>query len=304
MKWLESLSDHAPLAEAPFPSATVAQTWYFQQRGWITPVTVFAFITFALIVWLLVSRDVSELVKGFASSCWFVSIGSVLGGVVLGSIGNRDDVVMGQFLATRPITSLDLSRRLLTVALRNLAAAWMIWGVIFLGILLTARLAGYGSWSYLPNEFRWQSLAGAMLLSWALMATVISIALVGRARLVGQWFIGVSVSYVTLMVLAKFTLTRQAHETLMHSLVAFTGLACTAFAIAAFVAACKKRLIEAPVAGAAIAVWIALIGVTAMSLPTDLEMPRSSAALLYGSLALVVAPIASAPLAMAWNRTR
>ena len=304
VKWLESLSDRAPLADAPFPSATAAQTWYFQQRGWITPVTVLAFITFALIVWAFVSRDVEELVKGFANGSWFLSIASVLGGIVLGSIGNRDEVVMGQFLGTRPITSLDLSRRLLIVAVRNLIVAWIIWGAIFLAILLIAQLAGYATWSYLSNELRWQGLAGAMLLSWAVMATAISIALVGRARLVSQWFIGLSVSYVALMVVAKFTLTRQAHETLMHSLVVFTGLACTAIAVTAFFAASKRRLIEAPVLGAAIAVWIALIGGAMMSLPAGLELPRSSAVLLYGSLALVVAPIASAPLAMAWNRTR
>lgn len=304
VKWLESLADRAPLADAPFPSAAAAQTWYFQTRGWIAPVIVLSFITFALIVWSFVNRDVVDLVQGFANSCWFVSIGSVLGGVVLGSIGNRDDVVMGQFLATRPITSLNLSRRLLIVALRNLAVAWIIWGAIFLAILLIARLAGYAPWSYLPNEFRWQSLAGAMLLSWAVMATVISIALVGRARLVSQWFIGLSAGYVALMVLSKFALTPQAREALMHGLVVVTGLACTAIAIAAFVAARKRGLIEAPVAGAAIAIWIALIGATMTSLPADFDLPRSIAVLLYGSLALVVAPIALAPLAIAWNRTR
>ena len=90
----------------------------------------------------------------------------------------------------------------------------------------------------------------------------------------------------------------------MHGLVIAAGLACTAVAIAGFFAAIKRGLIETPVAGAAIAVWIALIGVTAMSLPADFELPRSAAVLLYGSLALVVAPIALAPLAMAWNRTR
>jgi hypothetical protein len=304
VKWLESLSDRAPLAEAPFRSAAAAQTWYFQQRGWIAPVTVLAFSTFALIVWSFVSRDVMELVKGFATGSWFLSIAAVLSGVVLGSIGNRDDVVMGQFLATRPITSLDLSRRLLIVAMRNLAAAWIVWGVIFLAILLIARLAGHPSWSYLPNEFRWQSLAGGILLSWAAMATVISIALVGRGRLVSQWFIGLSAGYVALMVLSKFGLTKQAHEALMHGLVIAAGLACNAVAIAGFLAAIKRGLIETPVAGAAIAAWIALIGVTAMSLPADVEMPRSAAVLLYGSLALAVAPIALAPLAMAWNRTR
>lgn len=304
VKWIESLSDRAPLAEAPFRSAAFAQTWYFQQRGWIASVTVLIFSMFALVVWSLVSRDVMELVKGFAVGSWFLSIAAVLSGVVLGSIGNRDDVVMGQFLATRPITSLDLSRRLLMVAMRNLAAAWIVWGVLFLAILLIARLAGHPSWSYLPNEFRWQSLAGAILLSWAAMATVISIALVGRGRLVSQWFIGLSAGYVALMVLSKFGLTRQAHEMLMHGLVIVAGLACTAVAIAGFFAAIKRGLIETPVAGAAIAAWIALIGVTAMSLPPDFEMPPSAAVLLYGSLALTVAPIALAPLAMAWNRTR
>lgn len=304
VKWFESLADRTPLADAPFRSAAAAQTWYFQKRGWIAPATVLIFSAFALVVWSLVSRDVVELVKGFANCCWFFSIGTVLGGVVLGSVGSRDEVVMGQFLATRPITSLDLSRRLLIVAFRSLALAWMMWGAIFLAAMLIARLAGHSPWTYLPDEFRWQSLAGAMLLSWAATGTVISIALVGRAKLVSQWFIGLSMGYVALMVLAKFALTNQAREALMHSLVVVTGLACAAVTIMGFVAAKKRGLIEGPVAGAAIATWIALIGLTKISLPADFEMSRSSEVLLYGSLALAVAPIALAPLAIAWNRTR
>ncbi len=173
-----------------------------------------------------------------------------------------------------------------------------------MAILLIAQLAGYAPWTHLPDEFRWQSLAGAMLLSWALMATAISIALVGRGKLVSQWFVGLSLGYVALMIVAKFALTKQTHETLMHGLVAVTGLACTVVAIAAFGAARKRGLIEAPVAGAAIAIWIALVGAAMMLLPAGVELPRSSEVLLYGSLALVVAPIATAPLAIAWNRTR
>lgn len=304
VKWLESLSDRAPLAEAPFPSAIAAQTWYFQQRGWIAPVTVLAFIMFALVVWSFVSRDVVELVAAFANGCWFISIAALLGGVVLGSVGSRDDVVMGQFLATRPITSLDLSRRLLIVAGKNLALAWVIWGTVLLVIMLVLRLAGHSPWSYLPPEFRWQSLAGAMLLTWALMASVIALALWGRAKLVCQLFVGLSLGYVALMLLAKFGLNDQAREALMHGLVAVTGLAFTAMTIAAFGAARKRGLIEGPVVVAAIAIWIVLVGARTMLMPADFNLPRSSEFLLYGSLALVVAPIAAAPLAITWNRTR
>jgi hypothetical protein len=302
--WIESLAERTPAANAPFSSPLAAQTWYFQQRGWVAPVTVLAFITFALIVWSFVSRDVVELVAAFANGCWFISIAAVLGGVLLGSVGNHDGVVMGQFLATRPITSLDLSRRLMIVAVKNLAFAWGIWGTVLLAIMLVLRLDGQSPWAYLPAEFRWQSLAGAMLLSWAAMASVIALALWGRAKLVSQLFVGLSLGYVTLMLLAKFALNDQAREALMHGLVAVTGLAFTGITIAAFVAAKKRGLIEAPVAGAAVAVWITLIAACILAWPADLAITRSGEFLLYGSLALVVAPIAAAPLALAWNRTR
>jgi hypothetical protein len=304
VKWLDSLADRAPATGAPFPSAAAAQTWYFQQRGWVAPATVFAFITFALAVWSFVSRDVVELVAAFANGGWFISIAAVLGGIALGSVGNRDDVVMGQFLATRPITSLDLSRRLLIVAVKNLAFAWIIWGTVLLAIMLVLRLAGHSPWTYLPAEFRWQSLAGAMLLTWAVMASVIALALWGRAKLVSQLFVGLSLGYVSLMLLAKFGLNDQAREALMHGLVAVTGLAFTAMTVVAFGAARKRGLIETPVAVAAIAIWIVLLGASMMLMPADFNLPRSSEFLLYGSLALVVAPIALAPLAITWNRTR
>jgi hypothetical protein len=302
--WIESLAERTPAANAPFSSPVAAQTWYFQQRGWVAPVTVVAFITFALVVWSFVSRDVVELVAAFANGCWFISIAAVLGGVLLGSVGNHDSVVMGQFLATRPITSLDLSRRLLIVAVKNLALAWGIWGTVLLLIMLVLRLDGQSPWTYLPAEFRWQSLAVAMLLSWAAMASVIALALWGRTKLVSQLFIGLSLGYVALMLFAKFALIDEAREALMHGLVAVTGLAPTAITIAALVAARKRGLIEAPVAGAAVAVWITLIAACILAWPADLAISRSGEFLLYGSLALVVAPIAAAPLALAWNRIR
>ena len=304
VKWLESLADRAPLANVPFKSAAAAQKWYFQQRGWIAPVTVLAFITFALAIWSFVSRDVVELVAAFANGCWFISIAAVLGGVVLGSVGSRDEVVMGQFLATRPITSLDLSRRLLIVAVKNLALAWIIWGTVLLVIMLVLRLAGHSPWSYVPPEFRWQSLAGAMLLSWAVMAAVITLALWGRAKLVSQLFVVLSLGYVALMLLAKFGLNDQAREALMHGLVVITGLAFTVMTIAAFGAARKRGLIEGPVAVAAVAIWISLLIACILAWPADLKTTRSGEILLYGSLALVFAPIATAPLALAGNRTR
>jgi hypothetical protein len=243
-------------------------------------------------------------VAAFANGCWFISIAAVLGGVVLGSVGSRDDVVMGQFLGTRPITSLDLSRRLLIVAVKNLAFAWIIWGTVLLVIMLVLRLAGHSPWSYLPAEFRWQSLVAAMLLSWGVMASVMSAALIGRARLVARALVGLSASYIGLMLLSKYALTYEAREALMHGLVALIGLACTAGTIAAFSAARRRGLIEAPVAIAAIVVWIALVGGCMLMLPSDLNLSRSTQILLFGSLALVVAPIPAAPLALAWNRTR
>lgn len=304
VKWLESLADRTPLADAPFRSSAAAQTWYFQQRAWVAPFSALSFIAIALVIWTLVSRDVEELVKAFANGCWFMAIPAVLGGVVLGSIGSRDDVVMGQFLATRPIASLDLSRRLLLVAAKYLAWAWAVWGTIFLAILLTLRLAGHAPWAYLPSEFRWQSLAGAMLLSWIVMASLICTALLGRARLVSQCVVGLCFGYVALMLFAKYALIYEAREAVMHSLVAATGIAFTALTIAGLVAAKKRGLLETPIAAATIAMWIVLVGATMAAMPADLDLPRSSEFLLYGSLALVVAPIATAPLAMAWNRTR
>lgn len=304
VKWLESLADRTPLADAPFRSAAAAQTWYFQQRAWVAPISALSFITIALVIWTLVSRDVEELVKAFANGCWFLAIPAVLGGIVLGSIGSRDDVVMGQFLATRPITSLDLSRRLLLVAAKYLALMWVSWGVAFLAILLILRLAGHAPWTYLPPEFRWQSVVGAMLLSWVVMATLISVALIGRARLVSQCVVGFCLGYVALMLLAKYALIYEAREALMNGLIGATGLAFTAITVAGLVAARKRGLLEAPVTAATIAMWIVLVAATMLALPSDVELARSTASLLYGSLALAVAPIALAPLAMAWNRTR
>jgi hypothetical protein len=302
--WINGLADRRNSHHAPFASAAAAQTWYFQQRGWVAPFAVAVVSALALVIWSFVSRDVMELVAAFAHGSWLVTIAAVLGGVVLGAVGSRDDVVMGQFLATRPITTVDLSRRLLGVAAKNLAIAWAVWGAIFLAILLASRVAGDAPWEYLPPNFGWRWFAGSMLLSWAAMSTIIAIALIGRARLIGRAVVGLSFGYVALMLSAKFALTSQAFELLMHGLVILLGVGCTAGTIAAMVVALRRRLIEAPIAGAAIAVWIALLVAGMLAWPTEVELGFTGQILLYGSLALIVAPIATAPLALAWNRTR
>jgi hypothetical protein len=93
---------------------------------------------------------------------------------------------------------------------------------------------------------------------------------------VSQLFVGISLGYVALMLLAKFGLNDQARDALMHGLVVVTGLAFTVMTLAAFGAARKRGLIEGPVATAAIAIWIVLVGASMMSLPADYNLPRSS----------------------------
>ncbi|WP_428307670.1 hypothetical protein [Lacipirellula sp.] len=314
VNWLEAFSERRRKTTVKFATPLAAQTWYFQQRSWVAPAIVLSVSAFSIILWMFVNRDVGDLVEAYAFSGGAVSIATAIGGLFLGSLGSKDQTSIGQFLATRPITSVDLARRLLVVAAKSFLQTWTCWGVIFLLIFLLAQVTGNAPMERLPNAHRWELLIGAVLLSWAAMATTIVLALADRGRLIFRVITGVSFSCIGLILLNDLLIHRFGRDEIVHTFGALFGVAATAATVAAFYYAFHQGLLQIRVAMAAVGVWVILLAAGASMLPAmepqDRTIPRmtfldvTSRALVLGSLSLVVAPIAATPLALAWNRTR
>src|SRR5262249_39814747 len=74
--------------------------------------------------------------------------------------------------------------------------------------------------------------------------------------------------------------------------------------IAAFVFAFKKKLIEIPTVGAALAAFMALVISAIVLIPSGARLPIQVYTLFIGLASLAVLPLAAAPLALHWNRCR
>lgn len=314
VNWLEEFSERRKRTTATFAAPLAAQTWYFQHRSWVAPAIVLSVSAFSIILWTFVNRDAGDLVEAYAVSCGAVSIATAIGGLFLGSLGSKDQTSIGQFLATRPITSVDLARRLLLVATKSFLQTWACWGVFFVLILLLAQVTGNVPMERLPNAHRGTLLIGAVLLSWVAMATTIVLALADRGRLIFRVITGVSFGCIALILLNDLLARRFGRDEIVHTYGAIFGLAATAATVAAFYYAFHRGLLQIRVAIAAVVVWVILIAAGSGMIPRTSQQDRTIAGMTFfdvtsrtfvlGSLALAVAPIAATPLALAYNRTR
>lgn len=301
---IEKLLERLPRRTASLLTPRGAQRWYFDQRTWVTPVAVFAIIFFGVVLWVLVNREPSELVRGLAGGSLSMSIVALLGGMAIGAIGSKGDLAMGQFLATRPIATADMARSFWQIAATSVLLAWVVWGVVMLVVLLALSLAGESPLQALPSEFNWRTVSASVLGSWIAMGMTTSIALTGRPRLIARTFFGLAAIGIASMLLAKYALTPTAIDHITPALLAGLGVAATLGSAGAFVVAKRRRLIGFADVWASLACWLALVAVMASTLPEKFSPPLSVQMLLFGSLALAIVPIAAIPLALAWNRTR
>jgi hypothetical protein len=117
-------------------------------------------------------------------------------------------------------------------------------------------------------------------------------------------FIAGVAAWVGGSVLAQLALSPEAMATLGQAVAAGLGIVFIVVTAWAFVAARRRGLVSAPTAWAALATWAALAAAGAFEFSSGSGLPRSTSLLLLGLLALAVAPPASAPLALCWNRHR
>jgi hypothetical protein len=301
--WLDRMFELAPSSRA-FRSPAKAQAWYHWRHGWLMPAAMGLVLLAGLVIWLFFSRDVRDLIEGLLLSSWILTCLALVGGMALGNTSYSDDLVMGQFLATRPMTATDMSRTILGVGARSLLLAWLVWAAAMTIVWAALAASGAALSPWLNSDLGWRQIPLAIVGSWIVLGMTLSAFLTGRSTLLIHLFIAGVAAWVGGSVLAKFALAPEAQKVLGHALAAAFGLMFLVLAAWAFVSARRRGLVSAPTAWAAVATWAALASVGAFGFSAADGLPRSVSLFFLGLLALSVAPLALAPLALAWNRHR
>jgi hypothetical protein len=302
--WLDRLLDRTPSRGAPFRTPTNAQFWYEWRHGWVASIIVVGILLIALTIWLFSGLNSRQLVSGVLDCAVLPVLAALINGVVMGNVNLGNDLVMGSFLATRPMTPTAQAYVILRAAAASLLLAWAFWALaVAVAYGICAAISGWPD-PLIPVDYDWRQILPIFAASWILMASVLSAMLTGRGRLIVQLVTGTILAYIAFVLFAKYALPRESQDAAMGAMATMIGVALIGGTIAAFVAARRRALVEASTAWAALAVWAALVVVAVLALPSTIPAPPAAYIVLVGVLALAVAPLAAAPLALAWNRHR
>jgi hypothetical protein len=288
------------IPRTPF-EAQIRYEW--QRKGWLMPAAIAILVLGGIVVWYFGSRDPQDLLVGFlggGGALWMIGF---LGGIVFGNSGPNDaDFKMGNYVATRPIADGDLARAILKTAATSVFISWLIWAIAFAVVCVVFVLAGSFTFPQLENA-NWLLYPGSLLGPWIVVATLASILLLGRARLVIITFAGLCAAFIASAIVS--TLLPTELKSLLSQTVLTGGsiivlLACPLL----FAAARHKLLISSATNWASAAFWIVAVTLLGVFWPRSTPFTISAFLLTVAALTLAVLPLAAAPLAVAINRHR
>jgi hypothetical protein len=232
-------------------------------------------------------------------------LAALLGGFVLGNVGRADsDIQIGQFLATRPLTNTQLAATILKTTAKSVFLGWLLWAVALLIVYATLLALRVNLRVTLPAPLGWWFVPIELVGAWTAAGLMLTLVLTGRQNLVAGFIFAAITLAIGLMLFQKTVLSPQAGEYFSRGLAAFGGMVFVLTTIVALVTAHRRQLISRRMLSAAVGAWIALCSLGALFWPPFAVERFALDILIAGLLALSVAPVATAPLAVAWNRTR
>lgn len=245
----------------------------------------------------------------------FLTMFPVVGGLMVGSIlgcetWETQRKGMRTFTAVTPVSDARLARSYLLNTVKTSSLFWVLLVtaasvVVLIGLWrsgtdLTADIAGMKTPQQLGAMWLPLFLLISFLTTWTGAGLIASLAWTGR-----EWVVGVAVTCAISLILIlpigmHFLVPPESHETAQATVLHAGGILIMGGTLAAFTAAIRRRLINGRSAWLAVSVWAIESVVLWCFLPV---------AVIYrlawtGVLACTVAPIATAPLALSWNRHR
>lgn len=307
LAWLISFLEAATEDTRRFRSAAEAQEWYeWRLKGWAMPVTVVFALMVGLTIWILFVRDPRLLVEGIVGGgASMFPIVSVIWAMMIGSVGPMDsNFEMRSFLASRPITNKSLARTILTMTAKSILLSWSIWVATLLFVIAILFATGTAPQPLLSNDLSWIILPATLLGCWTISSVLASFGLTGRTVLAAQIFSCVFGGYLVLACFSTAVLSENSQQWLWRGVAMCWSAAFLIGTGWSFAAAYRQRLIERPEMIVAACVWLLLTAISTAVWYRYPTTPVINCIVLVGLAALTVAPLATAPLALAMNRTR
>jgi len=320
-----------------FRSPSHAQFWYeYRQKGATFPSVVALVVSIYLVplpIYLIGNWIVGPLlphvtipfvVSGIYAAFWVLALNFATFGVFAGcfigiadfsgkkrrqessiveSINNLDAIKMGGFQATLPIGPMSYSRAIYRAIAQSIFIVWATWAILFVVFHLAMSLLNLPATfqdSSVVDSVGWWFISFTILGPWITAANFASIGLTGRPRVVFVASLSAIVLFFGILLLAPAAdaMNPNVAERTM-SIVATSIIFVTIFV---FAKASQAKLINAQ--------YILMIGLGSFAIVSMwafiAPIQLAPIAYLYISAfaALVVLPLATIPLAFAWNRHR
>ena len=156
----------------------------------------------------------------------------------------------------------------------------------------------------LLRNLGWWYFPVTLLGCWTVVSVFASVAMTGRTLFLVQIIVGLFAFTLGETMFSKYALTREARLPFERGVWLAVGVALALGTVWAFVAARRRGLIGSPTVARALSVWGVLSGLIALDWTLHPARPLMLGVLAVCAASLVVAPLATAPLALAWNRNR
>ena len=301
----ERVFDPPPDVGPPFSTPLQAQVWFeWRKKGWALPVVVVFGMFIGLSVWGVFNRELNDLFEGFVAGGAILTLMGFLG-LFLGAVGPNDSTFdIGHFQATRPLTNSEISQTVLKVMARSVLIAWTIWAVPFLILFATLSASQAVPNVEILQDFGWWYFPATLLGCWTVMSVLSAMAMTGRSRLLSQLVCGLVAGSMGLVLFSSFALPDSARLPFARGLAVTAGAVLVFGTVWIFIAALRRSLIALATVAAAGSVWMLLSGLIVFDWVLHPDRSWLACVLVVGLAALVVAPLAAAPLALAWNRNR
>jgi hypothetical protein len=190
------------------------------------------------------------------------------------------------------------------VMAKSIFIAWVMWVVAFAGLYAILLALRVNFLAALPEQIGWWYFPATLLGAWTSAGVFASIMLTGRRGLVGLIVFATIALTLGGTLTAKNWLSPQAQEYLLEGGLFCGGIGFAAYTVWVFATARRRLLIGGPTLYFAATAWAALC--TLLGFVWRIHSAPGLAILVFvaGIFALSVAPLASAPLALTWNRNR
>ncbi len=303
--WFGRVFDPPSDIGPPFETPAAAHFWLeWRNKGWALPVIVLFGMTIGLGIWAISISDLRQLYELFVGGGQALSFVAFVG-LFLGNFGTSDtSFKMGHFLATRPLATAEMSRVILKVLAKSTLIAWGIWAMpcVILSAILLAK-GGIPDVEVLRN-MGWWYFPAMLLGCWTVVSVLASVAMTGRSWLLVQLVCGLFALTLGSTMYSRHALPKEAQLPFERGVGVALGVAIALGTVWAFVVARRRGLIGSPTVASAFSVWAVLSGLIVLDGVMHPARPLMLGVMEICFAALVVAPLAIAPLALTWSRNR